>query len=160
MQQTILQLLSLLSSLTDKLTQLVNVLQQEQTALVHKEFDAVVTLAGSKQTLSAEIEQLETQRLALCQQLQIHSDFTSINAFLGGLSSKLATRFEQQWDTIIRLGKECSDQNQVNGILVAHQQRHTQQALALLRGISGQNEVYSARGAQQIQDRQLSLGRV
>lgn len=160
MQQAILQLLTLLSDLANKLGQLSAILLQEQTALTQKEYDALEGYARNKEALSAQIEQLEQQRHALCQQLQIANDFTSIQSFLAGVSTKVATRFEQQWNTIISLGTQCTTQNQLNGILVAHQQRRTQQALALLRGVTGNNEVYSARGSQQVHDHQLTLGRV
>ena len=160
MQQTILQLLSLLNDMADKLGQLALILQEEQTALVQKEFTALETHARNKETLSAEIEQLEKQRQAICQTLQIDKDFTSIKSFLSRLSNKVAAKFEQQWNTITSLSNQCASQNQVNGILVAHQQRRAQQALALLRGITGHNELYSAKGSQQTHDRQVTLGRV
>lgn len=160
MQQLIVQLLSLLSELADKLGRLAAILQQEQTALSQKEFAALEGYARDKEILSAEIEQLETQRHALCSQLQINNDFTSIQAFLTRVSGKVAARFEQQWNSIISLGNQCATQNQLNGILVAHQQRRTQQTLAILRGIAGGSEVYSAKGSQQKHDYQHSLGRV
>lgn len=160
-QTVITQLFAQLSELSLKLTELAQTLQQEQIALSQNAFSAIETLARDKETLSSEIEQLERQRHALCKQLNINSDFASIQTYLNGISAALVTRLEQQWDTIISLGNECASQNQVNGIMVAHQQRHTQQALAILRGISGNSEVYSATGSQQQgTEQQHSLGRV
>ena len=160
-QQTITQLFAQLSGLAHKLEQLAATLQQEQAALAQNAFTAIEKLAQDKETLSGEIEQLERQRFAVCKQLNIDIDFASIQAYLDGISAVLVERLEQQWNTIITLGSQCASQNQLNGILVAHQQRHTQQALAILRGISGNSEVYSASGSQQqVIDQQHSLGRV
>ena len=160
-QQAITQLFAHLNELSHKLGVLAQTLQQEQIALSQNAFTAIETLAQDKETLSTEIEQLERQRHALCKQLNINCEFASIKTFLSAISTTLVARLEQQWDKIISLGKQCADQNQVNGILVAHQQRHTQQALAILRGITGSSEVYSATGSpQQGVDQQHSLGRV
>jgi flagellar biosynthesis/type III secretory pathway chaperone len=160
-QQIITQLFSQLNELGRKLEQLAATLLQEQTALAQNAYAEIERLAQHKEALSGEIEQLEKQRQAACRQLNIGCDFASIQALLNRIAKPLAARLEQQWDTIIRLGGECASQNQVNGILVAHQQRHAQQALAILRGITGNSEVYSASGAQQqVVDQQHSLGRV
>jgi flagella synthesis protein FlgN len=159
-QQAVEQLFSQLSELAQQLDKLVTVLRQEQTALTQNDFTALESLAHDKETLSAQIEQSEKQRLALCRQLGLTGDFASIKMFLAGLSSKLQGRLEQQWDKISSLGSACTSQNQINGILVAHRQRHAQQALAILRGVSGGDELYSASGSQQGADYQTSLGRV
>jgi flagella synthesis protein FlgN len=160
-QQLITELFTQLSELSNKLGVLAQTLQQEQNALSQNEFSAIEKLAQDKESLSTEIEQLERRRIALCKQLNIKSDFSSIQTYLSGISAALVTRLEKLWDSIVTLGNECASQNQVNGILVAHQQRHTQQALTILRGITGSSEVYSATGSQQqVIDQQHSLGRV
>lgn len=159
-QQAVEQLFAQLSELAQQLASLATLLQQEQTALTQKDFAALETIAQDKEMLSAQIEQLEKQRHVLCSQLKIHSDFASIKTYITGVSGKLLARLEQQWDKISTLGSQCTSQNQVNGVLVAHQQRHAQQALAILRGINGNDETYSASGSQQVIDHQHSLGRV
>ena len=159
-QQIVEQMFSQLSQLAQQLEQLNEVLELEQTALTNNDFPALEALAHDKETLSAQIEQLEQQRHALCDRLQITCDFTSIKSYLNGVSGRLLGRLEQLWDKISMLGGQCASQNQVNGILVAHRHRHAQQALAILRGVSGSEELYSASGAQQLADTQNSLGRV
>jgi flagellar biosynthesis/type III secretory pathway chaperone len=159
-QQAVEQLFVQLSELAQQLAKLVTLLQQEQTALTQNDFAALETLAHDKETISAQIEQLEKQRHTLCGQLKIDSDFAGIKSYITGVSTKLLARLEQQWDKISTLGSQCASQNQVNGILVAHQQRHAQQALAILRGVTGNDEIYSATGSQQALDYQHSLGRV
>ena len=159
-QQAIEQLFTQLSELSHTLGKLYGVLQQEQSALTQNDFALLETLAHDKESLSGEIEQLEQQRHALCSQLTLNSDYASIKTYLTGVSTRLLARFEKHWDTIITLGNQCTSQDQVNGILVAHQHRHAQQALAILRGVTGNSEVYSATGSQQALDYQHSLGRV
>lgn len=159
-QQAVEQLFAQFNELTQQLKQLEAVLQQEQTALTQNDFTAIETLAHDKETLSAQIEQLEQQRHSLCDQLNLPCNFASIKRYLSGVSDKLLARLEQQWDQISALGSQCASQNQVNGILVAHRHRHAQQALAILRGVTGNDELYSASGSQQTIDTQNSLGRV
>lgn len=159
-QDAIEKLFHQLSELSKALAQLGTTLQQEQSALVDNDFAALEKLAHEKEQLSNQIETLEQQRRHLCQQLQIECDYDGIRVFIAGLSSKLLARFEQAWEKISDLGHECASQNQVNGILVANQHRHAQEALAVLRGIEGNNELYSASGSQQNADVQHSLGRV
>jgi flagellar biosynthesis/type III secretory pathway chaperone len=159
-QQVVEQLFAQLSELVQQLKQLAAVLQQEQTALTQNDFAALETLAHDKEVLSAQIEQIEQRRHTLCSQLKIDCDFAGIESYLATISGKLLPRLEQLWDQINTLGSQCASQNQVNGILLAHQQRHAQQALAILRGVSGSEELYSASGSQQSSDYQHSLGRV
>lgn len=159
-QQAVEQLFAQLSELAQQLASLASLLQQEQAALTQKDFATLEALAHDKEMLSAQIEQLEQQRHGLCSQLNIQSDFASIKTYITGVSGKLLARLEQQWDTISTLGSQCTSQNQVNGILVANQHRHAQQALAILRGVTGDDETYSASGSQQVLDQQHSLGRV
>ncbi|MBI1422971.1 MAG: hypothetical protein GC149_05850 [Gammaproteobacteria bacterium] len=160
-QQAVQQLFNQLDALTQQLGQLETLLQQEETALTQNNFDTLERLARDKETLSAQIEQVEKQRQQLCKQLNIPCDFAGIKTYLNGVSGKLLGRFEQQWDKVSTLGSECASQNQVNGILLAHRQRHTQQALAILRGATGGDELYSASGSQQqVMDTQHTLGRV
>ena len=159
-QQAIEQLFAQLSELSHKLGELAAILLQEQSALTQNEFASIEALAKEKESLSVQIEQLEKQRHALGAQLKINSDFASIREYIAAVSTRLLARFEQQWDKIITLGNQCASQNQLNGILVAHQQRHTQQVLAILRGETGSNEVYSATGSHQALDQQHSLGHV
>lgn len=159
-QQAAEQLFSQLSELCQSLAKLATTLQQEESALSQNDFAEIEKLAHDKELLSVQIEQLEQQRHGLCQQLNISGDFASIKTYLAGVSSRLVQRLEQQWDKIRSLGQQCANQNQVNGLLVAHQQRHTQQALAILRGVVGNEELYSASGSQQSAELQHSLGRV
>lgn len=149
-----------LSGLTDALARLDTALQQEQSALLDNDFTTLEALAHDKEQLSSQIESLELQRQDLCRQLSIQCDFDGLRTFIAGLSRKLLLHFEQTWDKISDLGSRCASQNQVNGILVANQHRYAQQALAVLRGVDGNNELYSASGAQQNADVLHSLGRV
>lgn len=159
-QQVVEQLFAQLSELAKQLKLLAAALQQEQTALTQNDFAALEAIAHDKEVLSSQIEQIEQQRHTLCSQLNIDCDFVGIENYLAIISGKLLPRLEQLWDQINTFGSQCASQNQVNGILLAHQQRHAQQALAILRGVSGGDELYSASGSQQTIDYQHSLGRV
>lgn len=159
-QEVVEQLFAQLNGLVQQLGQLVSVLEQEQTALTQNDFAALETLAHDKEVLSAQIEQIEQRRSNLCRQIKINCDFAGIKNFLASVSGKLLPRLETLWDQVNSLGSQCASQNQINGILVAHQHRHAQQVLAILRGVTDSDELYSASGSQQISEFQHSLGRV
>lgn len=159
-QQSIEKLFAQLDQLSQYLLQLSGILEREQTALTQDDLTDLEALARDKEKLSEKIDELEHQRYSLYQHLNINADFNSVQTYLNGISAKLLPRLSRQWDQINELGSQCASQNQVNGILLAHRQRHTQQALSILRGSDGDEELYSSNGSQQVIDSQHSLGRV
>ena len=69
-------------------------------------------------------------------------------------------KIAKYWKRITYLGQKCTTQNQINGIMVAHQQRFTQDALSVLRGmVSGQDE-YSEKGMQENKFNNNIIGKV
>lgn len=153
-------LLRLLAALQQALGRLLALLEQEQLALRDKNIDSMEKIAADKEAISAEVEQLEQQRQQLCEQFKIAPDHGGLTQFLHGIPALVARRVQERWQAISEIGAACLEQNQVNGIVVAHQQRHTQDALAILRGAVTSSELYSAKGARSMHGSQHSLGRV
>lgn len=110
--------------------------------------------------MTEQVEQSEQARHKLCQQLQISPDFEGIRRYVTTLAQRQRQAIVQRWESIIVRGQRCASQNQLNGILVANQQRRTREALAILRGNGTSSESYSHSGAHQQEQMVHSLGKV
>jgi len=139
-------LVTSLAELDHNLTQLSETLRQEQKALAGKNFDEIEKLADEKTHLTQRIEQSEQTRLSVCADLNIKPDKASLGKWLRTQPKTAQQHVAKLWKRITFLGEQCATQNQINGILVAHQQRHTQDALAILRGVVAEQDEYSEKG--------------
>ena len=135
-----------LSDLHSKLDKLCKLLLQEETALADQNYDAIKQIAIEKNQLTAQVEQAERCRLSQCDKLQIEPDKQGIQQWLKAKPVALQQQVSTLWKRISYLGQKCNSQNQINGILVAHLQRHTQDALTILRGAVAGQDSYSQSG--------------
>ncbi|MGD8925567.1 MAG: flagellar protein FlgN [Thioalkalispiraceae bacterium] len=133
-----------LNTCLDKLSRL---LIKEENALADQKIAEIENIAVEKDQLTAEVEQAEQIRQAHCAQLQISPDKKGILLWLGDKPVSTKKQIAELWKRITYLGQKCNNQNQINGILVAHLQRHTQDALSILRGAVTGQESYSEKGA-------------
>lgn len=153
-------LIANLDSLSTQLSQLYKLLQQEETALAENDFARIETLAADKTALTQQVETTEQARRTICQRLDIRADIEGIQAFVKQIDASAKTNIIKLWQRITVLGQHCANQNQLNGILVAHQQRRTREALNILRGHFDVGNRYSNKGAQESEQPQQSLGKV
>ena len=158
-QALINHLVTSLSELDTKLTQLSQTLLQEQTALSDKHFDNIQTLADEKITLTQGIELAEQSRVKACAELNISPDKAALGKWLKTQPKIIQQHIAKLWKRITFLGQKCATQNQINGILVAHQHRHAQDALCILRGVAGPDD-YSEKGKQDTQFSHNVIGKV
>ncbi len=153
-------LITNLAELNQHLSELYQLLLSEETALVEKQQDDIEILAAKKIALTRLIEQTDKARLAVCEQLGIKPDRQSIQIFTKRLDKDSRMTIAKHWQKITTLGQHCSSQNQINGILVAHHQRYTRQALEILRGSMTNHDIYSEKGATATGTDSKILGRV
>jgi len=135
-----------LSGLSKHLNALSKLLLEEETALSEQNLEASEAIAAKKNQITAEVEQAEQLRQSLCLQLQITPDKKGIQLWLKSRPASLQQDIVSLWKRITYLGQKCNTQNQINGILVAHLQRHAQEALAVLRGAVAGQDSYSQTG--------------
>ena len=154
------QLVSCLSELESDLTTLDQVLQQEQSVLTEHRTDELEKLAESKTRLTHQIEQTEKTRIGLCHGLNIKPDKNALIKWLVTQPESMRRQIAVLWTHITALGQKCSAQNQVNGILVSHHQRHIKEALNVLRGSVVGNDEYSAKGVHQTNFSHNIIGKV
>ena len=144
---TINAFLQTLADLEQQLTGLSKILIDEQHALSEKNATNIEQLAAKKFQLTGRIEQLETERRQYCRHLQFGPDKKSLQKWLAHNNVPDKHRIAQYWKNISYLGQKCSTQNRLNGILVAHMERHTRDALNILRGVLSEPEAYSNKGS-------------
>ncbi len=159
-QESINLLVNSLTELDTYLTELCKILLQEQTALVDKQMDSIEKLAEQKTNLTQQIENVEQRRVSICADLNIQPDKKSLGLWLKTQPKAIQQQIAKRWKRITYLGQKCTTQNQINGIMVVHQQRFTQDAISILRGtVSGQDE-YSENGMQENKSSHNIIGKV
>lgn len=149
-----------LGKLCEQLGQLYKILLLEESALAKNNYTDIEHLAAQKIQLTQQVEQTEQQRRIICQQLNINANIEGLRALVKQTNSNDKANLIKLWQRVTTLGQHCSTQNQVNGILVNHQQRHAREALNILRGHFGITNMYSNRGAQESEQPRHSLGKV
>ena len=158
--ETIKHLVSSLSELENDLTKLCTILIKEQTALTDKQLDSIEQLAEQKTNLTQKIENTEQIRIGICADLNIQPDKNSLGKWLKSQPKTIQQQVAKHWKRITYLGQKCATQNQINGIMVAHQQRFTQDALSILRGTDGGQDEYSEKGMQKNKFNHNIIGKV
>jgi flagellar biosynthesis/type III secretory pathway chaperone len=136
-----------LQGLNVYLDKLSKVLIKEETALADQNITEIENIAIEKDQLTAQVEQAEHLRQTHCIQLEISPDKKGILYWLSDKPASTKKQIAELWKRITYLGQKCSNQNQINGILVANLQRHTQDALSILRGAVSGQESYSENGS-------------
>lgn len=155
-----LQLRALLSELTQQLSRLHDLLQQENQVLAKGELDSVSELARQKELTTTAIEQCEQQRRKLLDQYQLGYDANSMAQLSRHLPRELVRELASVWQRIAAQGQQCKELNEINGIVLAHQQRRAITTLRILRGQTTHAELYSARGNSLTDFDQHSLARI
>ena len=153
-------LITSLSSLCTQLGQLYKLLQQEETALAENNYSEIERLAAEKTALTQQVEHVDHLRQTICKKLNISPNIDGIQSYLKHIDASSRTNIIKLWQRITILGQHCASQNQVNGILVVHQQRRTREALNILRGHFDIGNRYSNKGAQDSEQPRHSLGKV
>ena len=154
------QLRNIFGLLIKRLLDMQALLQQEHHALTKNETDNIASLAKHKEKLSLQIEQQESQRRSLLEKHQLPFGKNSLEIISHKVSKVTIIELLRAWDKVVTLSHNCSTQNQINGVILAHQQRRTQTALRILRGQGEYNEIYSANGNKQEQFNQNTIARI
>ena len=123
---------SLANEYIQQLNALLKVLEEEQEVLKNRQFVRITACAEQKEALLLHLEQLDTQRLALTQQLQPAFAVEIQNNF----NSKIAL-----------LLNKCRDLNMVNGGIVEICRQFNQRMLDAIFGVvAPEHNVYDADG--------------
>ena len=124
------------------LDQFIELLQQEQAALVAADMDKLQSLSELKQQLSDHLNTLAQQRVAQQERAGYSNDAAGTRAWLAAQGSSVV----DAWNKLLAAAQTARDLNQTNGQLIQTHMQHNQQALAVLLGAANRLDVYGADG--------------
>ena len=124
------------------LDQFIELLQQEQAALVAADVDKLQSLSELKQQLSDHLNILAQQRVAQQERAGYSNDAAGTRAWLATQGSSVV----EAWNKLLAAAQTARDLNQTNGQLIQTHMQHNQQALAVLLGAANRLDVYGADG--------------
>lgn len=139
-------LLPLLQEITSYLQQLLLALKNEHKALSENNIETIQVIAAEKILLMEHLEDLNNERRTLLELAGLDITATGIGDFLQNTSSPRAPLMKTLWDEISKLSSECDKQNNINGIIIESNKRHTENALSILQGKQQNTELYSKNG--------------
>lgn len=134
-------LLEILQREIENGTQLLHVLHREHAALTSNAPDILEQAAQDKLHC---LKQVEASAAALAEALRTAG--VAARAAADYLRAHPDTRLGVCWQQGQRILVECRRQNQINGSVIELSRRNTLRALALLRGQSPEQPIYSASG--------------
>ena len=120
----------------------IELLQQEQAALVAADVDKLQSLSELKQQLSDHLNTLAQQRVAQQERAGYSNDAAGTRAWLAAQGSSVV----DAWNKLLAAAQTARDLNQTNGQLIQTHMQHNQQALAVLLGAANRLDVYGADG--------------
>jgi len=127
----------------------IDILQQEQTALVSADVDTLLTLADRKIKQSDELRLLAQQRVNQLNQAGYSGDREGMDAWLMAQAASARKDLKKSWDDLLLAGRTAQRLNETNGKLIETHLQHNQQALAALANAANQSSVYGRDGQPQ-----------
>ena len=151
------QLASLLSSETDCLQQLLDILKQEYEALLSADIEAIEQATTAKNlALAAQAEITQTRR-----NMTIQASFSGTNE---GLQQLIATCENQRelsaaFSRLSSLAQQCQTSNRSNGRLILQRQQQARGALDIIRQTDPNTPTYSGQGTATASQDTRTLGK-
>ena len=137
--------ISTVSAEQQHVSQLIELMKQEQALLVAADADGLVELTPRKNTLLQELADLSSQRHAALVAAGCEGSEAGMEPWLavGGNEDARA-----QWEALLELARQAKELNRVNGMLINKQLAHNQGVLNALRTPAGAQStgVYGASG--------------
>ncbi len=136
----------LLEDIANYLEQLFHALENEYRALSENDIQAIESIAQEKIILMEQLEDLNKERRALLEAAGLDLDANGIDDFLNSSTITDKPKLKTLWNDISNLSKQCEKQNNINGIIIENNKRHTENALSVLQGKQQTAELYSNKG--------------
>jgi flagella synthesis protein FlgN len=114
----------------DGFQEFLQLLQQEQGALIKGDVDQLLQLAASKSELIEKLAGFSAQRIKCISAAGCESSASGVAAYLDTIQAQAATR--ELWGKLLDLAREADQVNRSNGILIDTRLRHNQQTLSVL----------------------------
>ncbi|MEZ0238659.1 MAG: flagella synthesis protein FlgN [Methylophilaceae bacterium] len=120
----------------------INLLQQEQEALVAANVEKLQSLSELKQKHSELLNNLAQQRVATLERAGFKSDAAGVAAWLASQPASV----KESWKKLLEGAQVAQQLNQTNGKLIQTHMQHNQQALSALMNAANRADVYGADG--------------
>jgi len=148
MQNTTLtrKFIPLLEDIANYLEQLFHALENEYQALSDNNLPAIETVAQEKVLLMEQLEDLNKERRLLLEEAELNLSATGIDNFFNSSTINNNPSLKTLWGSISTLSTQCEKQNNINGIIIDNNKRHTENALSVLQGKQQTTELYSSKG--------------
>ena len=134
----------LLQSQAACLKELLKTLKQEHEVLSSGDVDTLLTTTEEKQQLLHKLElHMSGVTGFLCDE-GLGTDMAAIPELLEQLPAN--SPLQKLWPALQQLSSRCQDQNEINGGIVTLNQRHTREALNILKGNQSAGDTYGKQG--------------
>jgi len=133
-------------------TELSQLLKDENSALIDRDYELSQQIIKFKQLKTAEIESLSHHQAALLASTGLPNTAESLNKIINsavGTTKTTLIKLRSQLENSIQV---CKDQNIINGQIIAVNQHSIKTALAILRGQFNSAELIYGSGGQTITD--------
>lgn len=140
------KLIPLLNEISSYLNQLLNALVNEHDALSNNNLPKIESIAQEKIILMEHLEDLDKERRSLLKSSGFDLNSTDLDELFQNNSSPRAPLMKSAWEQISKLTRACDRQNNINGIIIENNKRHTENALSILQGRQQTTELYSNKG--------------
>jgi len=131
---------------------ILQILRQEQEALIARDFERVFAFALAKNEHLAELGSLSEARGVNLRLTGLSPDWDGMNTLVAG-----AEELREPWKRLLTLAEDARQANLVNGRLISAQMRFTSGALAVLQQTSSRFATYGADGQKSAAPAQRTL---
>lgn len=147
-EQEYLTFKRIVSLYRDRITQLVDCLHEEYTALRQDNQSTIENLAQRKKIIVDDFHDNEKHLVAFIQQITGNEDEPDLSQIIDSLPQSMKQEFEPLWNEIKSAAEVCKDKNMINGAIVASRISSLQRNIDVLQyGESGKKTVgYNASG--------------
>lgn len=137
---------------------LLQLLKQEQAALVDADVERLSSLTGEKAKLAAQMSQLAKQRHGLLAAAGFEASEAGMQEWLN--SPRASAADSKAWGDLLALVQEANELNRVNGLLIGQHLARNQAALNILQGNAENGGMYGPNGqaATKVGSRRLVVG--
>jgi len=148
MNDLIKQLERLLLKEQDETNAFVDILEKEADILVSgAEPEALADITQTKWYRAHALNALFLERQALIATFPSRTDITAV--------SRVSIAIADAWNTLNARFQHAHDLNSRNGLMIEQLKKSTDDAMALLRSVRGQSDVYTATGRQASSSRRI-----
>lgn len=139
-------ILPLLEEISSYLQQLLNALNNEHKALSENDHKSLHEISEEKILLMEHLEDLNKERRVILENAGLDITSTGIEDFFQNTTSAKAPHMKALWAEVSKVTRQCDKQNNINGIIIEANKRHTENAISILQGKQQNTELYSKNG--------------